>query len=110
MTLNEKQHIFAMNLSKLLQHVESLGYTCSIGEVHRTPEMAKIYAQQGKGILDSQHCKKLAVDLFLFANGNFLQKKDDYKLLGEYWKRLHPENRHGSDFPRADHVHFEMKG
>jgi len=81
-----------------------------VGEGMRAPEMAKIYAEQGKGILDSQHCKKLAVDLFLFANGVFLQDKKDYQLLGEYWKGLNPENRHGSDFPRADHVHFEMKG
>ncbi len=83
MTLNDKQHIFAMNLSKLLQHVEALGYTCSIGEVMRTKEQAEIYAKQGKGILDSQHCKKLAVDLFLFSNGKYLEKKDDYKSLGE---------------------------
>ena len=110
MTLNDKQHIFAMNLSKLLQYVESLGYTCSIGEVFRTPEQAEIYAKQGKGIKDSQHCKKLAVDLFLFSNGKYLQQKSDYELLGEYWKSLHPDNRHGSDFPRVDCVHFEMKG
>ena len=110
MTLNDKQHIFSQNLAKLLLHVDSLGLTCSVGEVFRTKEQAEIYVKQGKGILDSQHCKKLAVDLFLFANGQFLQKKDDYKLLGEYWKSLHSENRHGSDFPRADHVHFEMKG
>lgn len=110
MTLNDKQHIFAMNLSKLLQHVDSIGLTCSVGEVHRPPEMAEIYVKQGKGILDSQHCKKLAVDLFLFSNGKFLQKKDDYKLLGEYWESLNPDNRWGGKFPRVDSVHFEMKG
>lgn len=110
MTLNDKQHIFSQNLAKLLLHVDSLGLTCSVGEVFRTKEQAEIYVKQGKGILDSQHCKKLAVDLFLFSNGQFLQKKEDYKLLGEYWKSLHLDNRHGSDFPRADHVHFEMKG
>lgn len=110
MTINEKQHIFAMNLAKLLQHVETSGVTCSVGEVYRTKEQAEIYVKEGKGVLDSQHCKKLAVDLFLFSNGNFLQKKEDYKLLGEYWKSLHPENRWGGDFPRVDSVHFEMKG
>ena len=110
MTLNDKQHIFAMNLAKLLQHVESLGLTCSVGEVFRTKEQAEIYVKQGKGILDSQHCKKLAVDLFLFSNGKFLQKKEDYKLLGEYWESLHPDNRWGGRFPRVDSIHFEMRG
>jgi len=109
MTLNDKQHIFAMNLAKLLQHVESLGLTCSIGEVFRTREQAEIYVKEGKGILESQHCKKLAVDIQLFSNGVFLQNKDDYKLLGEYWKGLHPDNRHGGDFKRVDSVHFEMQ-
>lgn len=110
MTLNEKQHIFAMNLSKLLQYVEATGLTCSVGEVFRTKEQAEIYVKEGKGILDSQHCKKLAVDLFLFSNGKFLDKKDDYKSLGEYWESLNAENRWGGKFPRVDSVHFEMKG
>lgn len=110
MTLNEKQHIFAMNLAKLLNHVEATGLTCSIGEVYRTKEQAEIYAKEGKGILDSQHCKKLAVDLFLFSNGKYLEKKEDYSPLGEYWESLNPDNRWGGKFPRADYVHFEIKG
>jgi hypothetical protein len=110
MTLNDKQHIFAMNLSRLLQHVESLGLTCSVGEIFRTPEQAEIYAKQGKGIKDSLHCKKLAADIFLFANGKLLQKKEDYKLLGDYWKSLHALNRWGGDFVKlVDSVHFEMQ-
>lgn len=110
MTLNEKQHIFAMNLAKLLHHVEAIGLTCSVGEVLRTKEQAEIYVKEKKGILDSQHCKKLAVDLFLFSNGKFLQDKMDYSLLGEYWKSLHIDNRWGGDWPKVDSVHFEMKG
>lgn len=110
MTLNEKQHIFSQNLAKLLLQVEALGYTCSVGEVFRTKEQAEIYVKEGKGILESQHCKKLAVDLFLFSNGKYLEKKEDYSRLGEYWKSLHMDNRHGADFKRVDLVHFEMMG
>ena len=109
MTLNDKQHIFAMNLAKLLQHVESLGVTCSVGEVYRTQEQAEIYVKEGKGILYSQHCKNLAVDLQLFSNGVFLQDKKDYQLLGEYWESLDAFNIWGGRFPRVDLVHFEMK-
>lgn len=109
MTLNEKQHIFAMNVAKLLLHVESLNLTCSIGEIFRSREQAEIYVAQGKGILDSQHCKKLAVDLFLFSNGKFLQEKNDYKLLGEYWESLDRSNRWGGSWKKQDLVHFEMK-
>lgn len=111
MTLNDRQHIFSQNLAKLLLHVETLGFTCSIGEVYRTSEQAKLYAQEGKGIVDSQHCKKLAVDLQLFSNGSFLQDKNEYEPLGIFWESLNPENRWGGRFPnRVDSVHFEMKG
>lgn len=110
MTLNEKQHIFAMNLAKLLQHVEATGFTCSVGEVLRTKEQAEIYVKEKKGILDSQHCKKLAVDLQLFSNGKYLENKSDYEPLGVYWKSLNADNRWGGDWPKVDAVHFEMKG
>lgn len=110
MTLNDRQHVFAMNLAKLLQHVDSVGLTCSVGEVHRPPETAELYAKRGIGIKDSQHCKKLAVDLHLFANGKYLQNKSDYQPLGEYWKSLHPENEWGGSWKKQDLVHFEMRG
>ena len=110
MTLNDKQHIFSQNLAKLLLHVESLGLTCSIGEVYRTKEQAEIYVKQGIGIKDSQHCKKLAVDIHLFSNGKYLQMKSDYQPLADYWKSLHLENRWGGDWKRVDAVHFEMQG
>lgn len=110
MTLQQKQHIFAMNVSRLLQHVESIGLTCSIGEVFRTPEQAEIYAKEGKGIIDSLHCKKLAIDLHLFSpHGQYLTDTKSYEPLGEYWQSLSPANRWGGFFKRVDCVHFEMQ-
>ena len=109
MTLSEKQHIFAQNLAKLLLHIESVGLSCSIGEVERTKEQAELYAKEGKGIPDSLHCKRLAADIFLFANNVYLQKKEDYEPLGKYWVTLHPMNRWGGVFKREDYVHFEMQ-
>ena len=109
MTLSEKQHIFAQNLAKLLLHIESVGLSVSIGEIERTKEQAELYAKEGKGITDSLHCKRLAADLFLFANNIYLEKKEDYEPIGKYWESLHPMNRWGGSFKRADYVHFEMQ-
>lgn len=110
MTLQERQVIFAQNVSQLIQHIFSTGYTCTLGEVYRTHEQAEIYVAQGKGILDSQHCKKLAIDIQLFdSDGKYLSDATYYKDIAKYWESLHGDNRSGISFKRVDADHFEMR-
>ncbi len=109
MSLSEKQQIFSLNLAKLIEYINSQGYKCALGEVHRTPEQAEIYAKEGKGIKDSLHCKKLAADLFLFKEGKYLTDKHEYAPFGCYWESLNKANRWGGLFVRMDSVHFEMQ-
>ncbi len=97
-------------MALLIIHVDSIGMSCTIGEVFRTPEQAQIYAKEGKGIVDSLHCKKLAVDLHLFSgDGVYITEFKVYEPLGKYWESLHPANRWGGEFKRVDSVHFEMQ-
>jgi hypothetical protein len=106
----ENEFKFTRNVAQLINEVVLRGYGITLGEVYRTPEQAQWYAAKGMGILDSQHCKKLAVDISLFhLDGTYLTDKPDYELFGKYWESLHPKNRWGGYFPRADYVHFEMK-
>lgn len=111
MRLQQKQSIFAQNMARLIIHVDAIGLTCTVGEVMRSPEQAEIYAKEGKGIKDSLHCKKLAVDLFLFSpDGKYLTEFKQYEPLGQYWESLHAFNRWGGRFvKRVDSVHFEMQ-
>ena len=90
-----------------MQHMSEAGYQFTLGEVFRTPEQAKIYASQGKGILHSLHCERLAIDINIFKDGVFLEKNSDYEPLGIYWESLHPKNRWGGRFKRVDSDHFE---
>ena len=110
MTLQQKQSIFAHNIAKLILYIEGTGLSCTLGELFRTPEQAQIYAKEGKGIVNSLHCKKLALDIHLFSSdGLYITDEKIYKPLGDYWESLHKFNRWGGNFKRVDSVHFEMQ-
>jgi hypothetical protein len=110
MTLREKQSLFARNVARLIQYLYAEGYEVTFAEAYRPPETAALYAQQGRGIADSQHTKRLAVDLNLFLDGRYLTDSDSYRIMGAYWKTLHPENVWGGDWQRKDGNHVEMRG
>lgn len=113
--LNLQKH-FTLNVAKLIEFIYSHKFTCTFGEAYRTPEQAAIYAKKGIGVFDSQHCKRLAIDLHIFnTSGKFLTDVDDYKQFGTYWKSLDMKNRWGGDFksssgkPFPDGNHFESR-
>lgn len=97
-------------LPRLIDHAYMKGYQLRGGELLRTDEQAKANAGTGIGISNSLHKLKLAIDLNLFRNGEFLGKSEDHKFLGEHWKSLHPLCRWGGDFkPRADGNHYSIE-
>jgi hypothetical protein len=115
MKLWQQQSIFALNVSKLISYINIQNFYCTLGDAYRCPEMAAIYAKEGKGINDSLHCKRLAIDLNLFdLNGDYLQDSKYYEPFGEYWETLHDNNRWGGKFIKnggkiSDPNHFEMR-
>jgi hypothetical protein len=110
MKLGEKQELFAFLLPRLLDQAHALGFKCRMGELWRPPEMAAIYAKRGQGIGKSVHCDKLAVDLNLFRDGQFLQDSDSHRPLGEWWETLHPLCRWGGRFGDGNHYSLEHEG
>ncbi len=109
MTLREKQSIFLLNVSKLIQWAFTQGYELTGGELLRTHEQQAIHLKNGKTkVKISKHQKKLAIDLNLFINGVYQRNNEAYKPLAEYWKSLHANNRAGYDWG-WDGNHFEMK-
>jgi hypothetical protein len=107
--LGEKQRIFTWNLHHLIEWTYKAGYELTLAEAYRTPEQAALNAKSGAGISNSLHTRRLAIDLMLFKDGEWLKDPDDYKPLGTFWKTLHPLNRHGGDFKSKDAVHFSME-
>lgn len=107
MKLSEKQQIFAVNQAKLILYMNEKGYGCTLGEAWRTPEMASIYAANGKGIKNSLHCIRLAIDINLWKDGVYLTTEEPHRQFGEYWETLHENNRWGGRFGDANH--YEMR-
>lgn len=109
-----QQALFADNIAQLILEIGKRGYHCTFGEALRTPEQAEIYAKQGKGIKDSLHCKKLAVDLNLFTNDYlYITDYKEYEQFGDFWESLSDSNRWGGYFVSkysgkiVDSDHFE---
>lgn len=106
MTLGQKQEIFSLNLAHLLLYAYSNGYRIRMGEVWRTKEQAQRNAAAGIGISNSLHIDKLAADLNVFKDGIWLTESEQLKELGDFWKKLHPDNAWGGDFSKPDGNHF----
>lgn len=134
--LGSVQRAFARCLNKLESKILADGFEYTQGEGTRTPEQAAINSLSlfdrakvgamletkypilaeairvsvSQGIKNSVHTLKLAQDLNLFKDGEFLIKPEDYAPFGEYWKTLHPLARYGGDFGDYDHFSFEHNG
>lgn len=98
MTLGDAQRTFAGDVARLILWAVAMGYEVTWGWAYRPPEFAAMYAEMKKGIANSLHELRLAVDLNLFRDGVYLTKTEDYKPLGDHWKSLRPENAWGGDF------------
>lgn len=116
MTLGEKQRLFVNLVGQLIQWAYANDYEFSFGECYRTPEQALLNQKAGKGISNSLHTKRLAIDLNLFADitpdGDediYATKSESYAALGAYWKKLHPLCRWGGDFSKPDGNHFSLE-
>lgn len=107
MTLSEKQSLFTVMIAQLILWANDHGYRLTFGEAYRTPEQAKLNAKSGKGISNSLHTQRLAVDFNLFINGQYKTDTPSYKPLGEYWESI--GGTWGGRFSRPDGNHFSLE-
>lgn len=87
MTLREKQSVFAWLVAQLIIRARSEGYEVTFGETYRSPEEAERLSKLGKGIKNSLHTIRLAIDLNLFKDGVYLSSTESHRPLGEWWER-----------------------
>lgn len=85
-TLREKQSRFALMVARLIVKADEMGYALTFGEAWRSEEEARRLASRGAGVNRSLHCDRLAVDLNLFVNGEWVQGSNAHRPLGEIWE------------------------
>lgn len=100
MGLVDKQARFMHMLALLILHAEQLGYQVTGGDLYRDPRCPY-------GHPYSNHKKRLAVDLNLFKDGDFLTSTEDHKPLGDYWKSI--GGSWGGDFDTPDGNHYSLE-
>ena len=92
--LREKRCRFTAGLAQLINFIQGYGYECAIapnGEPH---------------MKNSLHYVGLASDFAMYKAGFYLDKTEDYRFAGEFWKTLNPDFRWGGDFQHPDGNHF----
>lgn len=107
MTLSEQQRLFVSLLPKLISYAYGMGYELTLGDAFRDPRVFGMIGEpKGYGHARSAHKNRLAIDLNLWKDGNYLSDTPSYTFLGEYWERLNPMCRWGGAF--SDGNHFSM--
>jgi len=78
MKLRVAQSIFAHKVALLILYAYDQGYELTFGDA---------FATSGH-IEGSFHYKRLAIDLNLFKDGEYLTKTSDHEQLGTFWESL----------------------
>jgi len=113
MGLVVEQAAFLLDVCKLIPFATEKGFTVTGGELHRTPEQQGIYVKTGKSMtMNSNHLKRLAIDLFFFnaQGGGPIYDIETLRPVGEFWQSLNPKNSWGGFWQSfIDAPHFERR-
>ena len=104
MKLSEHQQVFAQHIALLIQYAKAIGYEVTFGDAFRDPRVHGEYGvKKSYASAKSEHKRRLAVDLNLFENGNYLGSTDDHEVLGAFWESLDERNRWGGRWDDGNH-------
>jgi hypothetical protein len=111
MKLGKKQELFSFYEAHLILHAMELGFGVRGGDAFRDPRVhGEMGVKMGYGHKNSAHKLKLARDLYLTRDGNYLTGTEDYRELGEWWEKQHVLCRWGGRFADGNHFSFWHNG
>jgi hypothetical protein len=106
MKLSEHQQAFARDIAMLILLAEKKGYRVTFGDAFRDPRVHGEYGVKKDGsyaTANSEHKRRLAVDLNLFRDGEYLGNTDDHAELGAIWEALDEHNEWGGRWEDGNH-------
>ena len=113
MRLSDKQFEFAKTMT-LFEQWLARHYKYTRGEALRSRAEAERLSKLGKGIVNSNHCVKLAQDLIIFDEDGDPWNDAVYEFAAKKWIKMHPLARAGYFFggsgngPGRDGPHFSF--
>lgn len=79
MSLRKRQSEFAARVPGLINKAIALGYEVTLGDAYRDPRCPY-------GSKSSRHKSRLAIDLNLFRDGEYMTRTSAHQKLGEWWE------------------------
>ena len=96
-TLRQKQSRFVSMVGMLISYASLRGYELTFGDAYRDPRCPY-------GHTKSLHKIRLAIDINVFKEGEYLSESGQYDDLGKFWKSI--GGSWGGDF--GDDNHFSL--
>lgn len=111
MSLGEKQELFMRLLPRLIGKAHELGFEIRGGDLFRDPRVhGEFNKKKSYGHKKSCHKLKLAIDLNLFKDGEYISTTEGHRVLGEWWEHQHEDARWGGRFNDGNHYSLSMWG
>lgn len=108
-TLGEQQRRFVRLLPRLIDFAIAQGYELTIGDAYRDPRLFGVVGdRKGYGHARSAHKQRLAIDLNLFKDGEYLTSTEAHKPIGEFWESI--GGTWGGRFDDGNHYSLERDG
>lgn len=107
--LREKQTKFAFAIGRLLLYAEAVGYGVTFGDAYRDPRVfGEVGKSKGYGHASSAHKSRLALDLNLFIDGEYVGNDTAHHgKLHDFWDMLGGAPRIADDL---NHYSFSEGG
>ena len=111
MSLRKKQSEFSRLVARLIDKAYELGFEITLGDAYRDPRVhGDLGVRKSYSHPRSAHKVRLAIDLNLFKEGDYLEGSEAHRPLGEWWEQQHPDARWGGRFDDGNHYSFEHEG